>query len=496
MSRLSRRRFVQAAAAASTAFPLFTIGGTKASGKVIGANDTVRVGVAGCGGRGSSHVDEFTNKEIENVAVTYLIDPDSNQFASKSRTVEQRSGITPTCVQDIRRALDDKALDAVSVATTNHWHSLITIWACQAGKDVYVEKPISHNVFEGRKCVEAAKKYGRVVQHGTQSRSSESWARTIAAVNSGKYGKLLVSKGEASKNRWGIGFKPIETPPASFDFNVWLGPAQEQGYHKNLHPYKWHWFWDFGNGDIGNQGVHQMDIARWGIANGTLPTKVYSLGGRFLPDDPDNSPGGKDQAEVPTQQLAVMEFGDVTLLFEVRGLTGKKEFPAWPNVVTNSFYTTEGVIREGGTFEPKGGKKSESIKVEDVPRVAPGGAFKAFVNACRTRKPEDNNCDAETAHFSSALIHLANISYRLGQQGTYDKARGAIGDNQEVVASLERIRDNTKAVGVPVDKTVYTIGPVLTFDPATEKFTGEHAEAANKLLTREYRAPFVVPEVV
>jgi hypothetical protein len=163
--------------------------------------------------------------------------------------------------------------------------------------------------------------------------------------------------------------------------------------------------------------------------------------------------------------------------------------------VTNDFYTTEGVIKAGGTFQPKSGK-AEKVEVASVPRVAPGGAFGAFIGAMRSRKPEDNNCDAETAHFSSALIHLANISYRLGQQGTYDKARGSIGDNQEVVAALERIRDNTKAVGVPVDKTTYTIGPVLTFDPATEKFTGEHAAAANKLLTREYRAPFVVPESV
>ncbi|HEX5103703.1 MAG TPA: Gfo/Idh/MocA family oxidoreductase, partial [Pirellulaceae bacterium] len=301
MSRLSRRRFVQAAAAASTAFPLFTIGGTKASGRVIGANDTIRVGVAGIHGRGGSHLSAFT--DMDKVAVTYLIDCDSSLFDSRSKNVEQRTGIRPNCVQDVRQALDDKTLDAVTVATTNHSHSLITVWACQAGKDVYVEKPISHNVFEGRKCVEAAKKYGCVVQHGTQSRSETGWAKTVAAVHSGKYGKLLVSKGEASKNRWGIGFKANETPPATLDFNIWLGPAQEQPFHRNLVHYNWHWFWDFGNGDIGNQGVHQMDIARWGIKGGTLPTKVYSLGGRFLPDDKENSPEGKDQGQVPNQQL-------------------------------------------------------------------------------------------------------------------------------------------------------------------------------------------------
>ena len=492
MKRVSRRTVLRAAAAASAAFPLFTIGGTKASGRVIGANDTIRVGVAGINGRGGSHISAFTT--MDKVQLTYLIDVDSSLFESRSKSVEGRTGMRPTCVQDIRQALDDKSLDAVTVATTNHWHSLITIWACQAGKDVYVEKPISHNVFEGRKCVEAAKKYGRVVQHGTQSRSEESWARTVAAAHSGKYGQLLVSKAEASKNRWGIGFKPTEQPPSTLDWNLWLGPAPEQPFHRNLVHYNWHWFWDFGNGDIGNQGVHQMDIARWGIKDGTLPTKVYSLGGRFLPDDAKDSPGGKDQAQVPTQQLAVLEFGPTILLFEVRGLTGRNK--NYPNVVTNEFHTTEGVIKQGGTFTPKSGGKAEKVEVADVPRVAPGGAFGSFINAMRTRKPEDNNCDAETAHLSSALIHLANISYRLGTQGTYDKARGAIGDNTEVVATLERIRDNTKAVGVPIDKTVYTIGPVLTFDPATEKFTGEQAEAANKLLTRPYRAPFIVPETV
>jgi len=193
MTRLSRRRFVQAAAAASTAFPLFTIGGTKASGRVIGANDTIRIGVAGINGRGGAHISAFT--EMDNVEVSYLIDPDRSLFDSRTNAVEKRGGNRPKCVEDVREALDDKSLDAVSVATTNHWHSLITIWACQAGKDVYVEKPISHNVFEGRKCVEAAKKYDRVVQHGTQNRSSEGKAREIAAVHSGKYGDLLVSKG-------------------------------------------------------------------------------------------------------------------------------------------------------------------------------------------------------------------------------------------------------------------------------------------------------------
>lgn len=488
MNRLSRRTVLKAAAASSV-FPLFTVAGTKASGRVIGANDTIRVGVAGINGRGGSHISAFT--EMKNVQLTYLIDVDSSLFDSRAKGVEGRIGSRPKCVQDVRQALDDKALDAVSIATPNHWHSLITIWACQAGKDVYVEKPISHNIFEGRKCVEAAQKYGRIVQHGTQSRSETRWAQEIAAVHSGKYGKLLVSHGSASKagkGRTSIGVKPTKEPPSTLDYNLWLGPAPEQPYHENLVHYNWHWFWDTGNGEIGNQGVHQMDIARWGIAGGTLPTKVFSVGGRLLPDGP-------DQAQTPNMQLAVMEFGETILLFEVRGLVGDKKRPEWPNDVSNTFYMSEGVIKDN-RFHPKNGRPAEKLEVAGEVRVAPGGAFGSFINAMRTRNPADVNCDAEVAHYSAACCHLPNISYRLGTQGAYDKARGAIGNNKEVVGTLERIRDNCKAVGLPIDKTVYTIGPTLTFDPAAERFTGERSDEANVLVSRDYRKPFVVPQTV
>jgi predicted dehydrogenase len=502
MSPLSRRKFLKGAAAAGAAFPLFTIAGTKASGKVIGANDTVRIGVAGCGGRGGNHISEWTSQE--KVQITYLIDPDDSQLNKSSRNVQGRQKTAPKTVRDIRQALDDKDLDAVSVATCNHWHSLITIWACQAGKDVYVEKPISHNVFEGRKCVEAAKKYNRVVQHGTQSRSSLNYARAIAAVHSGKYGQLLVSRGSASKpgkGRTSIGYQPITTPPSDFDFNLWLGPAPLQPYHKNLHPYNWHWFWDTGNGEIGNQGVHQMDIARWAVKGQNLPTKVYSLGGRFLHDGP-------DQAQTPNMQMAVMEFGDggPILLFEVRGLTGDKKHPDWPQDVSNQFFMTEGVIkggdegRRGGyMFYPKNGGEPQKLEVPE-PKITVADAFPAFINAIRTRKPEDNNCDAEVAHYSAACCHLGNISYRLGigTPGDYKNAEkmASQNKNKEVAAALEKIRDNCKAFSLPIDDMTWVIGPELTFDPTAERFTDEQAEAANKLLRRDYRAPYVVPETV
>ncbi|REK06812.1 MAG: gfo/Idh/MocA family oxidoreductase [Planctomycetota bacterium] len=486
MARVTRRQFVKRSAAASTAFGLFTVAGTKASGRVLGANDAIRIGVAGIRGRGRSHIDAFAGElKDQNVQVTYLIDPDTRWFDSRKKSVADLGGNEPKCVLDIREALDDKDLDAVSVATCNHWHSLITVWACQAGKDVYVEKPISHNVFEGRQCVRAAKKYDRVVQHGTQQRSSEGRAREIAALQSGKYGKLLVSKGYCCKPRWSIGDKPTEAPPSELDFNLWLGPAPEQSYHANLVPYNWHWFWDTGNGDIGNQGVHEMDVARWAIKDSTLPKSVWSLGGRF---------GYNDQGQTPNTQMAVFDYGDALLLFEVRGLVANKDRGDVPRNVSNEYYTTEGMIREG-KFYPHGSKTGEKLEGPDA-HVTPGGTFGAFIAAVRSRKPEDNNADAETAHHSASLCHLANISYRLGDVAKFDKKSGKLGDNKQVVDSFAALQDNLKAIGMTLDEVEYRVGPTLEFDAQSERFTGDGAEQANVLLTRPYREPFVVPQDV
>ena len=492
MTRLSRRRVLQAAAA-SAVFPLFTISGTKASGRVIGANDMINVGIAGINGRGQEHISQMS--KLENVRITHLIDPDQTIWEARVKAVEAKNGHRPAVVQDLRKILEDKNLDVVTVATCNHWHSLLTIWACQAGKDVYVEKPISHNPYEGRKCVEAAAKYGRVVQHGTQARSSQSKADEIAAVQSGKYGKLLVSKGYCCKVRWTIGFKPVETPPASLDWNIWVGPAPMQDFHRNLVHYNWHWFWDFGNGDIGNQGVHEMDIARWAIKDATLPTKVWTVGGRFLPDLPDQGP--TDQGQTPNMELSVMEFGDVLLVFETRGLVGNQKLaPGFPIQVENEYYTTEGMIK-GGKFYKGGKGEGEKVSGGEPRKVtANGDAFAAFITAVRSRKPEDNNANAEVAHYSAALCHLANISYRLGEKIAYDKVGGSIGKNAQVKEAFEKLAANNSAVGLPLDKQTYTLGPTLTFDPATEKFTGDKSEAANALLSRPYRAPFVVPNKV
>jgi predicted dehydrogenase len=460
---------------------MFTISGTKASGQVLGANDAVRVAVCGINGRGMSHVAGLG--EQQNVRIAYLVDPDSRLFEGKTRDVNKAFGYEPNCVQDVRRALEDKELNVVTVATPNHWHSLISIWACQAQKDVYVEKPLSHNVYEGRKLVEAAKKYNRIVQHGTQSRSNGGKAREIAAVHSGKYGKLLVSKGYCCKPRWSIGVKESSASPAGLDWDLWLGPAAQREYNGNLVHYNWHWFWETGNGDTGNQGVHEIDIARWAIKGATHPKSVWSLGGRFAYED---------QGQTPNTQLAVFDYGEALLVFETRGLVGKNDIP---NKVMNEYHTTEGVIREGKFFA-KRSDQGQKLEVDGDVQVSPGGAFGSFIAAVRSRDAKAVNCDAEVGHYSSALCHLANISYRLGEKAPYNAAGKRIGDNKEVVQAFENIADNLKAVGVKLEQTDYTIGPLLTFNEQTESFNGERAEQANVYLSRAYREPYIVPETV
>jgi len=462
--------------------------------RVRGANDDIRVAVVGINNRGGSHIRAFD--KTSGVRVAALCDVDRNVLDDRVKGFSKNNKKVDAYV-DIRKLLDNKNIDALSIATTNHWHSLATIWACQAGKDVYVEKPCSHNIFEGRKCVEAARKYNRIVQHGTQSRAKSSWAKQVAAIASGKYGKLLVSKAWASKNgkgRWGVGFKPYKEPPENLDFNIWLGPAKEQPYHENIVHYNWHWFFDFGNGEIGNQGVHQMDIARWAIPGGVLPTSVISMGGRWV-QSTEGHPPFTDQANTPNCQLTVMDFGGPLLVFEVIGLVdgvgldGKK----YPKKVGNEFFLEEGVIK-GDKFYPKGSDKSESLVDVDV-EMGPGDIFENFIHCMRSRKREDLHADILDGHLSSACCHLGNVSYRLGEQVSGKIEPGVLGRHPEVEKSWETIKQTVKGtLGYDVSKNTYCLGPMLKFDPKAEKFVNN--PAADRLLTRPYRKPFVVPERV
>jgi predicted dehydrogenase len=486
--RQTRREFLGRTIAAGVGAG-FAIGGTKSSGRVLGANDTVRVAVAGLNGRGSAHVNAFS--KIKGVEILYLIDPDTRTYASRLEQIKNAGGPTPRTIQDVRKALDDPNLDALSVATPNHWHALMTVWGCQAGKDVYVEKPCSHNVHEGRVAVEAARKYGRVVQHGTQGRSSRGWAELAEIVKSGRYGKLLVSRGLCYKPRPSIGVKPDTQAPPEVDYNLWLGPAATRPFNGNLVHYNWHWFWDFGNGDIGNQGVHQMDIARWLIPGATLPKSVVSLGGRF---------GYTDQGQTPNSQIAVMDFGDTHLIFEVRGL---KTGPYLGEGVGNIAHFEEGhvTLKHGGhglLFFPKKDRDSRGEPVEKVAGVSRGPGndhFANFIAAVRSRKTDDLNAEILEGHYSSALCHLANISYRLGESVPFNKETRAFGDDKAAYETLARMEDYlARDNGLKLDGLSYRLGRKLAFDPRAESFVDD--PDANALLTRPYRQPFAVPDKI
>ena len=488
MVRQTRRDFFKATLAAAATV---TIAGTKSSGRVLGANDVIRVGVAGLNGRGGSHLSAFGG--MQGVQVTYLIDPDKRVLNRAAARIRDDS--KPQAVQDVRKALEDKNLDVISIATPNHWHALMTIWACQAGKDVYVEKPCSHNVFEGRIAVEAARKYNRIVQHGTQSRSG-GFAMMPELVKSGKYGKLLISRGLCYKaggghtTRGDIGFKEPKDPPAELDFDIWLGPAPQQPYHENLVHYRWHWFWDFGNGDIGNQGVHEIDKARWAIPGATLPRSVISLGGRI---------GHKDQGQTASSQIAVFDFGETQLIFEVRGL---KSAPYLGQSIGNTLHFEEGVVA-GSMFYPKNGGKPEPVARVEYKRGpgsegggrGEGGHFGNFIAAVRSRRKEDLNADILEGHYSAALIHLANASLRLGEEVPFNPKTKVLADNKEASETFARMEDYlAKENGIKLEDWKYHLGRKLTVDASSERVTNE--PMANRLLTREYRKPFVVPAKV
>ncbi|MCA9414883.1 MAG: Gfo/Idh/MocA family oxidoreductase [Candidatus Omnitrophica bacterium] len=476
MTQQSRRKFIKTTAAAST----FMIAGTKVTGPVFGANDRVRICIAGIHGRGRAHMQNFG--PMDGVEIAYLADPDSRLFDDRSKMVEDINGHKPKCVQDVRKALEDKDLDVLTIAAPNHWHSLLGIWGCQAGKDVYVEKPCSHNLYEGRKLVEAARRYDRVVQHGTQRRSSNEWDQMVQAAASGKYGKLTVSYGYASKPRGSIGFAEYKEPPKELDFDMWLGPAEKQAYHENLVHYNWHWFWDFGNGEIGNQGVHQMDVARWAVtaATGKVgPESVISMGGRY---------GYKDQGQTPNTQLTVYDFGDVKMIFEDYGLVNNEQ-----KMVTNEFYTTDGVIKDGKFFA-KG--KSEGEPIEKFESTLHGGdIFHNFIDCVRNHTPQNLDADVLEGHLSALHCHLGNISYRLGDQAAFSKAPDSFSGDSDSSAAFEKMKEQLSgAIDKDLSGMDYRLGRHLKYDAKNEKIVGD--EVADGMLAPPSRPAYRVPETV
>jgi predicted dehydrogenase len=429
MNTISRRSFFQGATIALSA------------SRVKGANDRIQVGLIGIGGRGTAHLNSYT--KIPECQVAALCDV--NQ-AARERAQARLQSATSTKAKEyktMRELFADKDVDAVSIATPNHWHALAAIWACQAGKDVYVEKPASYNVHESWRMVEVARQTKRMVQVGSQSRSLPRMIRAMQLLHDGAIGKVYMAKGLCFKRRKSIGKTPVESVPAGLDWSEFLGPAPMRQYTKNRFAYNWHWFWDTGNGDIGNQGIHQMDICRWGLGDIGMPKSAVSTGGKYVYDD--------DQ-ETPNTQLATLDYGDKEVVFEVRGiLTGPEAGNpvAGGNGVGNLFLGSDGWMWTSGTgFRMYKGEKSELAmddngRSEEDPTVL---HMKNYLAACRSRNHHDLNAEVEIGATSAALVHFANISYRVGRK--------------------------------------------VTWDDAKKSFAGD--SEANKLLTRDYRKPYVV----
>jgi len=481
MSGISRRRFLEQSLLAAAA-GMAAAGSQEAARAAeplrrrVAANDKIRIAVIGFNSRGQNHIDDYLKKP--DVEIVALCDADNRVLDRGVAYVDKKSGAKPKGYQDIRKLLEDKDVDAVSIATPNHWHSLAGIWAMEHGKDVYVEKPVSHNVREGRILVEVARKTGKICQAGTQSRSHKACIDAMEYIHSGKIGKVTLSRGLCYKRRQSIGKVAADMPvPDGVDYDLWLGPAPQKPVHRQRFHYDWHWFWDYGAGDLGNQGIHQMDIARWGLNRDTLPNSVMSLGGRF---------GYDDDGQTPNTELSFFDYGDAQLIFEVRGL---KTDPYKGADVGNIIYGSDGYVVITANY----GKAAAFDNSGNQVKLFTGGGdhFGNFLDAVRSRKREQLNAEILDGHLSSAMCHLGNISYRLGSPQPFNPKTKAFGDNKEAYETLGRMEEHLAANDVSLAETKYMLGPALKIDPAHETFV--HNSKASALLTREYRSGFVVP---
>lgn len=478
MSQWTRRRFLEHSALSLTALASASWAQQAAASphKRGMANDLVHVAVIGVNSRGKDHISGYVDRS--DAVITAICDPDEEAGRRAIEMIVKKGKPAPRYVQDIRRLLEDKELNAVSIATPNHWHALAAIWAMQAGKDVYVEKPVSHNVSEGRRIVQVARKLGRICQTGTQIRSQQGSRDAIEYIHSGKIGKVHTARGLCYKPRTSIGKVDAPTPvPAGVDYNLWLGPAPEKPIMRKRFHYDWHWQWDYGNGDLGNQGIHQMDVARWALGKSMMPKTVMGLGGRF---------GYIDDGETPNTELCFMDYGDCQLIFEVRGLkTDKLQGAAVGNII----YGSEGYV----VFTGYDAATAYDNDDKEIQKFKGGGDhFDNFLQAVRSRSISDLRADIEEGHLSSALCHLGNISYKLGASMPMSD-KPMFGKNTMAAETFERYEKHLADNGIDLAKANYQSGPTLTLDPKRERFTGDHASNANAHLSREYRKGFAVP---
>lgn len=444
----------------------------------IGPNDTIEVAVVGAGGRGQSHIDGFAGKP--GTVVTHICDCDENAGQrSCESAAEKQGGHKPIWVKDIRKLLEEKSIQAVSIATPNHWHSLGAIWAIQAGKDVYVEKPVSHNVLEGRRVVQAARKHQRMVQTGTQSRSNPGMRKAMEFIHAGGIGDVMISRGLCYKRRDSIGPRGIYEVPSEVDYDLWSGPAQILPLTRQRFHYDWHWQWEYGNGDLGNQGIHQMDLCRWALGEDRLSDRVWSFGGRL---------GYVDAGETANTQAVVHDYGSRKLIFEVRGLPTPDYKGAMVGIIVEGTkgYVVMTSYSSGTAFDLDG------IPIEQFSGGGDDLHYKNFTDAMRNRDYKTLNADIEQGHYSSALCHLGNISLRLGKEIAGEEVAGAI-KSEGADAAVSETWDRTAAHLTENKVENYSIwmGKPLGIDPVSETFKGP--DAPNHWLTREYRAPYSIP---
>jgi predicted dehydrogenase len=478
MTRTTRRRFLEESMLATAAMASVPAWCASVEEKQsTSPNEKLRVAVIGIRGRGANHADAFAARK--DCVITHLCDCDR----SVGPKLAERFPNKPKVVDDMRRIFDDKSVDIVSIATPNHWHSLAAIWAMLAGKDVYVEKPVSHNVSEGRRMVQVMTKHKRICQGGTQHRSTGCNRAAAHYVKEGKLGQVTLVKCFIYGPRSQIGPLGQYEVPADVDYNLWAGPAPMQvPLRRPRFHYDWHWIWDYGNGELGNNSVHAVDAARLIAGLEGLGRGVMSYGARQF----------DDAGQTPTTQVTIHDFGPVTLVQEVRNLKTDRP-PLGANVLVRG---TEGCIvstfGSATLFDPSG-KLVEKLQ-------GPGDDhFANFIKAVRSRKVEDLNAPIIEGHQSTALTHLGNISQRLGRPAADDeirKALAALKTSDDLAASFEGIQKYLAANHFDMDKRrvklgPLTLGPWLRIDPDREVFPDN--PEANALLTREYRKPFVVP---
>jgi predicted dehydrogenase len=446
---------------------------------VIGLGSTTAVG--GVGGRGHQLIGRL--RETPGVNIVALCDADRAHL-DRELEAAAKDGKRPAAYRDPREVFDDKTVDAVIVALPNHWHALATVWGCQAGKDVYVEKPFSYDIWEGRQMVAAARKYGRMVQVGTQNRSSTFLRRVFERLRGGELGAIRFAHALVYRAREGIGTVDAPTtPPSTANYDLWCGPAPKGPLRRKQLHYEWHWFWDTGNGEMGNNGIHVIDVARLALGQDRTPPRAMSIGGRF---------GPRDCAETANTHIALLDFQPAPLICEVRNVTAGKGAAAigkYRGRTNGIQIDCEGGYfagdASGGAFFDRLGKKVKDLGAGDSAKSLELTHLSAFLAGVRSRKAGDLGAEALEGHRSTACCHMANVSHRLGKRSSPEDIRATLTGNAEMADAFERCREYLRENGVDLDATPATLGPWVSLDAEGGRFVGDFADAANRLSRRE-----------